>query len=319
MNYIVMDLEWNQGSPEMEAEKEEIPFEIVEIGAVKLNNERVMIDQFSELVRPQVYAELHHITRKLIHMQMEELQKGEVFPVVCQNFLDWIGKEPYMFCSWGPLDLMELQRNMRYYHMPPLADRPIAFLDVQKLFSIAFEDSKSRKALEYAVDFLQIEKDIPFHRAFSDAYYTAKVLSKIKQKAVLQYVSFDTYVKPDCEAKEVHIDFDGYSKYISRTFPDKLLAMDDREISSCNCNICKKKVRKKLKWFTPNGKHYYAVGYCDKHGYIKSKVRIRKAEHDQVFCIKTESVITEPEVLELKALQERVKMQKKERKRRMNS
>ena len=176
MNYIVMDLEWNQGSPEMEAEKEEIPFEIVEIGAVKLNNERVMIDQFSELVRPQVYAELHHITRKLIHMQMEELQKGEVFPVVCQNFLDWIGKEPYMFCSWGPLDLMELQRNMRYYNMPPLTDRPIAFLDVQKLFSIAFEDSKSRKALEYAVDFLQIEKDIPFHRAFSDAYYTAKVL-----------------------------------------------------------------------------------------------------------------------------------------------
>ena len=157
MNYIVMDLEWNQGSPEMEAEKEEIPFEIVEIGAVKLNNERVMIDQFSELVRPQVYAELHHITRKLIHMQMEELQKGEVFPVVCQNFLDWIGKEPYMFCSWGPLDLMELQRNMRYYNMPPLTDRPIAFLDVQKLFSIAFEDSKSRKALEYAVDFLSEE------------------------------------------------------------------------------------------------------------------------------------------------------------------
>ena len=42
MNYIVMDLEWNQGSPEMEAEKEEIPFEIVEIGAARIKNGEIM-------------------------------------------------------------------------------------------------------------------------------------------------------------------------------------------------------------------------------------------------------------------------------------
>ena len=72
---------------------------------------------------------------------------------------------------------------MKYYDLDPLSDRPLKFYDVQKLFSIAFEDRKTRRSLEYAVDFLQIEKDIPFHRAFSDAYYTAQILARILAKA----------------------------------------------------------------------------------------------------------------------------------------
>ena len=50
---------------------------------------------------------------------------------------------------------------MKYFGMPSLAQGPIAFLDIQKLFSLAYEDGKSRKALEHAVDVLQVEKEIP--------------------------------------------------------------------------------------------------------------------------------------------------------------
>ena len=43
MNYIVLDLEWNQGNPQREPEVYGVPFEIVEIGAIKLNEEKKMI------------------------------------------------------------------------------------------------------------------------------------------------------------------------------------------------------------------------------------------------------------------------------------
>ena len=43
MNYIVLDLEWNQGNPAHEPEVYGIPFEIVEIGAIKLNDKKEMI------------------------------------------------------------------------------------------------------------------------------------------------------------------------------------------------------------------------------------------------------------------------------------
>lgn len=39
MDYIVFDLEWNQCPYGKGQENERIPFEIIEIGAVKLNSE----------------------------------------------------------------------------------------------------------------------------------------------------------------------------------------------------------------------------------------------------------------------------------------
>ena len=188
MNYIVFDLEWNQSNTGREPEIEELPFEIIEIGAVKLNNEMNFISEFSQLIKPEVYREMHYITRKLIHIQMEELQCGKPFPLVMDEFLEWCGDDK-IFCTWGPLDLVELQRNMRFYNMEPLCDKPFKFYDVQKLFSLAYEDGKKRRSLEYAIDFLKIEKDIPFHRAFSDAYYTGKILEKINEDGLFDVLT----------------------------------------------------------------------------------------------------------------------------------
>ena len=66
-----MDLEWNQSSTGREPEVAKLPFEIIEIGAIKLNSEYEMVSEFSELIKPIVYPRLYHITSKIIHNQME--------------------------------------------------------------------------------------------------------------------------------------------------------------------------------------------------------------------------------------------------------
>lgn len=298
MNYIVLDLEWNQSNTGQEEEVAKIPFEIIEIGAIKLNDEGVMISEFSELVKPQVYHEMHHITSKLIHMQMDQLERGKFFPEVMERFLEWCGDEEYFFCTWGSLDLTELQRNMRFYDMTPLSDKPIPFLDVQKLFSIAYEDRKSRRALEYAIDFLKIEKDIPFHRAFSDAYYTAKILACVmeKNREILKNISYDMFNPPLTREDEIKAAFDTYVKYISRKFPDKKEAFADKEVISSKCYLCHRNLRKKIRWFTQNGRNYYCVAYCEKHGYLKGKIRVRKSEDGQIYIVKTNKFISRDEV-----------------------
>jgi DNA polymerase III epsilon subunit-like protein len=311
MNYIVMDLEWNQSSDGSEEVCKVLPFEIIEIGAIKLNSERKMIGEFSELIKPQVYHEMHHITGKLIHLEMDELEKGQPFVDIEEKFRQWCG-EDYLFCTWGPLDLVELQRNIRYYGLEPLGDGPIAYLDVQKLFSIAYEDRKSRRTLEYAIDFLHIEKDIPFHRAFSDAYYTAKVLARMEE-SVLANVSFDVFHLPRTKEEEVHIVFDTYAKYISRSFADKTEAMQDKTVIATKCYLCHRNLRKKIRWFSPNGKHYYSVSCCDKHGLMKAKIRIRKTEDDRVYVVKTEKFITPEEVQDIRGKQEKAREQRRER------
>jgi inhibitor of KinA sporulation pathway (predicted exonuclease) len=309
MNYIVLDLEWNQSSDGKEEESKLLPFEIVEIGAIRLNSERQMVSEFSELIKPQVYHEMHHITRKLIHLQMDQLEHGRPFAEVAEQFFDWCGEAP-VFCTWGAMDLTELQRNLSYYGMQTLADGPFPFLDVQKLFSIGFEDRKSRRSLEYAIDYLKIEKDIPFHRAFSDAYYTAKVLALLDQEVLRNY-SYDVFHIPKDKQSEIHVQFDTYAKYISRGFADKAQAMEDRTVSSTKCYLCRRSLRRKIRWFTPNGKHYYCVSYCDRHGYMKSKVRMRKSEDKMVYVVKTEKFITEAEVEAIRDKQKKSKDYKK--------
>ena len=302
MNYVVFDLEWNQGNQVQQTEHADIPFEVIEIGAVKLNDKYVMISEFSRLIKPEVYREMHQYTSKLIHLQMEELERGRPFAEVMKDFLEWCGTEEYLFCSWGSLDLTELQRNMRYHNMTPLSDRPIPYLDVQKLFSLVYEDGKSRRSLETAVDMVQMEKDIPFHRAFSDAYYTAKLLTGIAEQKpeVLRRISFDTFHPPKTRAEEVKVQFDTYVKYISREFDSKAEAFADREVSSSKCYLCHKNLRKKIRWFSPNSKHYYCLARCDKHGYLKGKLRIHKSESGKLFAVKITKLITEEEAERLK-------------------
>ncbi len=315
MNYIVLDLEWNQSNTGQEREAKELPFEIIEIGAIKLNDGCRMIGEFNELVKPQVYREMHRITGRLIHMQMRELERGKPFPEVAERFLEWCGEE-YQFCTWGTLDLTELQRNMQFYQMKPLATRPIAFLDVQKLFSIAYEDRKSRRALEFAIDYLEIEKDIPFHRAFSDAYYTAKVMAVLKgyKQGLFSNVSYDLFHPPACREDEVKVQFDTYAKYISREFPNKEEAFADREVVSSKCYLCHCNLRKKIKWFSPNGRHYYCVAYCDRHGYLKGKIRLRKTQGERVYVVKTTKLISEADMLEIERRRQHMKDMRKRRK-----
>ena len=75
--------------------------------------------------------------------------------------------------------------------------------------------------------------------------------------------------------------------------------MLDREVSSTKCYLCRKNLKKKIRWYSPNGKNYYSISCCDVHGYIKYKVRLRKTEDGEHFAIKTSKFITEEKMKKL--------------------
>lgn len=309
-NFIVLDLEWNQSSERKHKETSSLPFEIVEIGAVKLDFHKNIIDRYSQLIKPQVYHQMHYMTQKIIHLDMDELEDGRQFPSVVEEFIEWCG-DNYIFCTWGSVDLTELQRNMEYYSLIPLSKGPLKYLDIQKLFSIAFEDGKVRRALEYAVDFFDIKKEEEFHRALSDAYYTALVFKKINDPRVENYVSFDVFHVPENKKEEIRVVFDNYSKYISREFENKNLAIADKEVASSRCYICGKNAKKKIRWFSANTKHYYCLAYCNEHGYIKGKIRMKHTDSENVYAIKTLKLISEEEARKVIEKKDHLRMQRR--------
>ncbi|MDE6055877.1 MAG: exonuclease domain-containing protein [Lachnospiraceae bacterium] len=312
MNYIIFDLEWNQAADLRTRRANSLLFEIIEIGAVKLNEKREKIDDFHELIKPQVFHTMNQVTGDLIHLKMEQLENCRAFQEVADDFVRWCGKD-YIFCTWGSLDLTELQKNMDYYSMTPVSEKTLRYYDIQKLFSIAFEDRKSRRTLQYAVDFLGIEKDVAFHRAYTDAYYTAEIVKKIKSDTVFRNYSFDTYRLPRNKSEEIKICFEDYSKYISREFSDKLAAMGDREVTSTQCFLCGARTRKKIPWFTSNGKHYYTVVNCARHGAIKGKIRLRRTENGRIYVVKTMKQIDSDGVQDILNKKNQIRQSRKER------
>lgn len=286
VDLIVLDLEWNQ-APDLETKLESsLEFEILEIGAVRLDEKKQQTGSFHELIRPQVFHEMNQITGELIHLELDQLRDCRTFSQVAADFLDWCGRD-HMFCTWGSMDLWELQKNMDYYRMAPLSDKPFRFYDVQKLYSIAFEDRRSRRTLQHAVEALGIRTDVAFHRAYADAYYTARVLQRIEDPRVFSYHSFDTYRLPQDKAEEIRVRFGDYTKYITRGFPDKQAAMRDREVLSTRCAFCRNKTSVRIPWFTNNGKNYYALVSCPSHGPMKGKIRLRRSESGRIYVVKT--------------------------------
>lgn len=286
MNYIVLDLEWNQSSGGKYTEKPELPFEIVEIGAIKLNETCELIDTFHAIVKPTVYLEMNSHIEQITHVSMQDLETGMNFKQAAYSFIDWCGTN-YRFCTWGSMDLTELQRNMTYFQVERTLGTPLFYYDIQKLYSISYSDGKSRVSLANAVDALSIEKVIPFHRADADTYYTAMIMRAMNMEKVKENISIDYYHPPSSRKEEIYLTFPTYSKYVSRTFHTKEEAMADKGVTTTSCYLCRKNIKKKIRWFSYNNRTYYSLMYCNIHGWVKGKIRIKKTDNGKFFIIKT--------------------------------
>ena len=314
MHYIVFDLEWNQSPVGKKGSIEHLPFEIIEIGAIKLNEKKEAVDHFHRLIKPQVYHRIHNSIHEVIHMDYKDLAYGEPFPEAAEEFFRWCGEgDPeWKFFTWGNQDVMELQRNLKYYQLLELLPGPVFYYDVQKLFGLAFEARKSQRSLEYAVDFLKLEKQMDFHRALEDAWYTAQVLARIGDECIFPYSSLDVYQNPKTKGEEIHLSYPTYDKYVSREFPDREVLMHDREVVSTRCPLCGKTAKKKIRWFPYGQKNCYSLSVCKEHGYVKGKIRIRKAEEEQYYTVKTVRCIDEEEAEEIRKKREQLRKKRKQ-------
>lgn len=254
LNYIIFDLEWNQCPYGKERELPSLPFEIIEIGAVKLNEKRQEIGRFRCLVRPAVYKQLHFRTREILHISTADLAKAPGFPQAMKKFLDFCGEDP-LFGTWGDMDLTELQRNIAFHRLPDPFPKPLLFYDIQKLFSLLYEDGKARSSLESAVNFLNLAEPEAFHRALDDAVCTAHIFEVMDFAAVQKYLSVDYFRPPADKEEEVFLDFGSYTKLVSHTYPSKEALMADKQLTTIICSKCGRRLRKKIFWFAAHRKH----------------------------------------------------------------
>lgn len=194
MCYIVLDLEYNQAYDFQDGSsfepEEDCPFEIIQIGAVKLNNQYEYEGSFSVFIKPRIYERLHPYVEKITGITAADLEEGVSFPEAVESFLQFIGNEKFVICVWGANDVKELWKNMVYYNIK-YDYKKLKYINLQMIASKFLKHEKGMSiGLKNAIINFDIHIDRPFHNALNDAYYTSKIF-QILQKQNLSVQNFN--------------------------------------------------------------------------------------------------------------------------------
>lgn len=211
MNYIILDIEATNGNPK----------EIIELGAVKLNEDLVVVDSFQSFVKPIINPKLCWFIKDLTKIKQSEIDNAHTYPVVHNQFLQWVGEDSIIL-TWGKDDKKFINKNIMLHGL----DNAIIqkFVNIQRKISSILKYGNGLIGLKMALYLLDMTQDGQHHRALDDAFNTSKLFVKFfHQLGNLQDIQ-DQNIKEE-KAKNIikfdkkanyKIDYRRYYKHLSK-------------------------------------------------------------------------------------------------------
>ena len=270
MQYIILDLEWNQPWPGSQAALTgRMRGEIVQIGAVRMLEDQSIYDEFQILVRPRYYRKMNSKVAKLTGIRDSVLrEKGVGFAEAMARFECWCGVD-CVFLTWGFDDITILKENLAVYR---LDDRRYdRWYNAQMIFNAQTDGSSNQKALSTALAEMGIEPSRQAHDALGDAYHTAEICRRLRlqegieayEQALLKHENgFHGAELPNCVQRSVH-----------HGFTDKTQAISAMSVRENVCPICGAQMSCG-RWYPQPGKRYLAKTECETDGAFYVRLRL---------------------------------------------
>ena len=112
MNKVFIDLEMHPIPQSCKDERTICTQEIIEIGAVMLNDRNEEISSFCEFVHPAFVTKIYAKFRKLTGITSENIADACPLEVVLPRFIAWCG-EDYEIYSWSDSDIWQIMNETR--------------------------------------------------------------------------------------------------------------------------------------------------------------------------------------------------------------
>ncbi len=171
---VVIDLEFTP-VPKRFWQETGLGYEIIEVGAVKLDASGTLCEEFSRMVKPTFAGGVSGKVHNMTGIGNEDLTCARPLDEVLDALATWIGPGRARMVTWSESDLLQIQAECATksieHHLPT------RWLDIQRLYPrlMGMED-KRKVALGEAADWCGIANDkTSAHRALYDAQMTAKV------------------------------------------------------------------------------------------------------------------------------------------------
>jgi len=256
MNYIILDTEFNKPAYSRLNVQE-----IIEIGAVKLNDKLQNVGAFKMFIKPHIYLSLNKHVGKITQITNEDLKYTVTFVSVLKYFRTWVNEnEEHIFCCWGYDDIREIQNNCKYYNISYNWFKP--WFNIQDAYMKLFNLEKN-PSLKDTVAKHNIQIDDPFHRALNDSFYTAKIFLKY----------FNDFIPRINELVE--------NRYVTKRTDIRQIQLKKSKLR-VRCPKCGRFIKPDYKGLVIKNS-LYSIGRCIKcNNYILSNVFIKEGNDKQI-------------------------------------
>ena len=184
MKYIVIDLEMNPLSKNFIEERKVCRNEVIQIGAVALDENYQEIKSFKTFVKPQYNDGITRKIEKLTGITTSMVGEAPVFADAIRLFLDWCQslKDEIQFQQWSESDFYQIDRELCLKEIIlPESDQMILqdWKDFQNEFGrkLGLAD---RLSLKNAIMYAGVDSVGRYHDALYDARNTAKLFRIIR-------------------------------------------------------------------------------------------------------------------------------------------
>ena len=281
MNLIVFDLEWNIGyQPKTflyQGAELTLRGEIIQIGAVKINERAEVQDTFEINLRPHIFRKLQHHIAQVTGLSQGDLEAGVPMKEGLARFMQWAGPDAE-FAEWGLDDVPVLKQNLFLYGLDETW--PCRWFDLQQVFLRYYPRQEGEGlTLESVVERLEIPKEEPFHNALDDALYTVKICTKLPLAEGLE-----AYPDEAAQLEQALLTDPEAEYYDVRTYFGRLQHDDykkDPELSEVVCPKCGAPLQKADLWLKRGNTGYYTEADCPVHGpwFLRFKLSRRDGLH----------------------------------------
>lgn len=272
---IVLDLEWNQplnpDSPLAIKLCTTLPFEIIQIGAVKLETG----EQFKATCCLQQYKILSPRISKLTGITRQDVKHGETFQQAMDRFFRFCGEDPILL-TWGFNDIPILRQNLQFYGLDTsVTDRSY---NLQIMFNQQHDPGNLVRGLSYAVDFFQLSVEESYHDGLNDAAYTAEVAKHLDiPRGIAEYPDYLKYFEGDGD--QAFLDCLRYANYTRFESFEDMLA--DPRIAETKCPYCGAITQATEPIFPESGRMVW-TSKCPQHGEYLLRVSFKRNRDDSM-------------------------------------
>ncbi len=179
MSFIFLDLECTCWREDQNSER----MEIIEIGAVRLDDRFEPVDDFNAFVRPVVEPILSEFCTRLTSIEQADVDAAGIFPAVFDDFRRWAGEEPFRWFSWGAFDYQQIGRDLRRHGLAWPGE--LAHYGNLKGIFARWAGLAQPIGMRRALRRLELPFNGRHHRAIDDARQTAAIGRVIYQAAGL--------------------------------------------------------------------------------------------------------------------------------------